>query len=269
MSGNPPTGPASSTPPPGAPGQSDLTHGQRVALWIAGVAVVVAAVATALLALFPNGLSLPEPAQATATTAPQVIYHATRTAQALQMTQPYAPVGVGPCDTGDPPFSRQNANYWQWGSNPGDVTCEPGGVTRIFNDGYVAFYGFPDGFPPSFTAAITLSFASTAMPPNGPSCLTYNLTFAGGEQGLSLCDQGQWQSAQYSSVEGVAQAGLGGAFVIVMQVSPKGVAFRVNNTQVMPTFARGLVTDISLTAPAGLPVGASVAITSFVLTPLA
>jgi hypothetical protein len=234
------------------------TEPPRRAAWLVLVVafVLIAIVATVVLVF----TYIPPPPHAV------LVYRATATAQTRQLTQTYAPAGIGPCDKVDPPYSAESASYWQWGSNPGDVTCPGNGVTRLAtSDAYVAFYGFPAGWPYSFMATATVSFNSSAK---GPACLAYGLN--GATFGLTLCDNGQWTSVE--PVQGFSGNGSGSItkadrYVIGIQTTPKAAILTINNVIVAPFNGHGAITDITLDTFSGLPPEASIDIERFAITP--
>ncbi len=257
MSATPPADRASRSPRRGLP----------LALRVAVFALLTAIALVAGLLVSGQGAALttllsPAPIPTATATSPLPAFHATETAQAALLTTTYAPVGIGPCDTTDPPYTRENASYWQW-NQPGPITCGVGGVTQLTGETDIGFYGFPTGFPPSFVATLTLSFHPSAA----RSCLTYEVNGPSSSVGLILCDDGQWQSTRYTYVTGyTAKAD---HYTIVMRVTPNGAQFTLNGEQVTGEYPHGAITDINISTDTTITPGALINLERFTLDPRA
>lgn len=228
------------------------------------VAFALLAVMAVVSALLLPGQGAPHTARplpnATATTlAAHRAFNATGTAQALQFIQPYAPAGIGPCDTADPPYSSENNSYWQWTQGP--FTCDVGGVVEITGEGYITFYGFPNGFPRNFQTSFTVTFHSP-KPTAGPLCLTYGMN--GATQGPTFCDDGTWSSPSFYTPSGTfARAS---SYHFVMYVYEGIATFSVNGKGLGLGEHEESLTDISFYSVA-VPPGARIAVAGFTLVP--
>lgn len=228
------------------------------------LATLFAMIAIVIALLFSNQISAlttrlyPSPTATTSSALPE--FHATETAQARQLIQPYTPAGIGPCDTADPPYSPENNSYWQW-TQPGPFTCDVGFVTEITGEGYITFYGFPNGLPRNFETSFTVTFhasASTAA----PLCLTYGMN--GATRSLMFCDDGTWNSTSFYSPSGaVAKAA---SYLIVMDAHEGLATFSVNGLELVLSVYDPSLTDISFYSRA-VPPGARIDISRFSLTP--
>jgi hypothetical protein len=255
MSANTPVEPA----PPGPPSLQRLSW-VIPATALALIAVVAVSVVT--LTYIPPP---PPPSPAL------LRYQAMQTAQARRLVQTYTPDGIGPCDTFDPPYSSANPEYWQWGSNPGDVTCPDSGVTRFANDNaYVVFYGFEAGWPPNFTSAIAATFHAPDELHSSNACISEQVTDSRGQfEDLILCADGRYigfGSSSSGQLEGsVTPTAL---YKITLMVAHGASQFSVNG-QTVTSFPFTSPADLAFNAWEGLPAGASVDLTQFILAPQA
>lgn len=203
---------------------------------IVSVVALVALTATLLLKGKAEGfLAGPGRVDATATASAVAFQRdtvATETAQARQLTQPYAPTSFGPCAPNGERYTDDFPYYWKWTSDAGQsVTCD-GGAARINGGGTLSFNGFPGGFAPAFTATITVAphpgYSSS-------SCLYYSLGDGDRNPGLYLCGDGSWCSSD--CVATPAPIARAATYTLNMSVANQHVSFSVNNqtlTQPIP-----------------------------------
>lgn len=193
-------------------------------------------------------------------------YAVTQTAQALQLTRPYQPNGVGPCDTSDPTPSGADSSYWSWSQFSGNkVICSSSGIAEMFGRGTLKYYGVALGFPSAFTAKLTLSFHPVG---DSASCAFLYLNTSDSnlvQYDVMLCSDGSWVTPMTGARHCCISAN--GVFKLIITVTSETIEIKANSQTVFPPKGYFRVVTLigiqgEITAP-GAWVGAS----EFILSP--
>ena len=198
---------------------------------------------------------------------------ATLTAQAGIASKPYTPTGVGPCDTVDPPYSRDSRAYWYWRAGSG-VTCSSDGTVATIPSGrydFLDFYGFPGdvSFPRAFTTQFTLAINRSSV----SDCVQFFVSPATNAQqnqpaGVIMCGDGSW-SSQYTGTSSLSQHGkVSAPFHVLVTMTGSSMALSINSQEAIPAAPFvGQVADIYWYGL--LSAGNSYSVSSFRLDPTA
>lgn len=229
---------------------------------IAVVAVLL--LSNQLSALFANPTAIATASSSTATAQSAArTFTSDQATKTFQLTHPYMPDGVGPCDRADQHYSSDSPLYWNWSN----VTCVAN-VARITDRGTLDFYGRRYDFPPAFKATFTLSFHS---PGAGSSCVNVNV-FAGdrGSPGAGFCDNGSWSSywPTFGSQYNKCCIQTAGTLTFLVTVNIRTVTISVNGqTLLSPKDDAGSIFRITLQGY-NRASGAWIGVSSFTLKPI-
>jgi hypothetical protein len=221
------------------------------AVLILGIGVAVwASLSSGALTLFgPSGPS------ATATASALAFRSAFFATQIAQLTQDYRALGVGPCDTTDPPYNNTHS-YWDWMA---DVRCVDS-VARMYSGGVLEFYGRPAGFPKSYQISVT--FTLHASSDNICVDLSVARAVSSPNGSITLCNDGGWADARGKHTGTPATS-----YTVSATVTPTSTAISVNGALRVPSdSADGQTYNIYMSVSSG-PASDFVDVSNFVLHP--
>lgn len=218
---------------------------------------------SALFALFTNTSATATASSGTATAqAYGRTFTSDQATQTFQLTHPYKPDGVGPCDTEDARYSPTNPYFWDWSN--ANVTCVAH-VARITDSGTLDFYGRRYDFPPVFKATFTLSFHSSGK----GVCVIFFAIAGDGTSSASLCDNGTWSSywPSLGHQENQCCVSTAGALTLLMIVKVRTITISVNgHTLLDHKDDGGSIRDIAIQEWHSTS-GAWIGVSSFTLIP--